>query len=251
MSVSESVQMYLLTIYRLSEEGEVVPANIRLAERLGVSAVSVTEMVRKLHEKGLILKKSRALQLTREGERIVLNVIRKHRLAERLLVDRLGIPWAHAYDQACKLEHILSDEVADALDEFLGHPTTCPHGQPIPDRAGNIELRDAWPLASVLAGQQVVIERVKEGSVELVDYLVEVGLWPGQRVTVEQVAPFEGPLLVSVDGKSFPLSREVAGKVAVRPAHPTPGRSWLADERPEGSRRGKARGPRASRVRRS
>ena len=104
MSVSESVQMYLLTIYRLTQEGEVAPTNARLAERLGVSAVSVTEMVRKLHEKGLILKKRRAIALSREGERIALNVIRKHRLAERLLVDRLGIPWAHAYDQACKLE---------------------------------------------------------------------------------------------------------------------------------------------------
>jgi DtxR family Mn-dependent transcriptional regulator len=239
--------MYLLTIYRLSEEGEVVPANVRLAERLGVSAVSVTEMVRKLHEKGLILKKSRALQLTREGERIALNVIRKHRLAERLLVDRLGIPWAHAYDQACKMEHILSDQVADALDDFLGHPTTCPHGQPIPDRLGTIQLQDAWPLASVLAGQQVLIERVKEGSVELVDYLVQVGLWPGQQVTVEQVAPFEGPLLVSVAGKSFPLSREVAGKVAVRPAHPTGGRVWLADDRPDGVRRNR---PGTTRVRR-
>ncbi len=247
MSVSESVQMYLLTIYRLSEEGEVVPANVRLAERLGVSAVSVTEMVRKLHEKGLILKKSRALQLTREGERIALNVIRKHRLAERLLVDRLGIPWAHAYDQACKMEHILSDPVADALDDFLGHPTTCPHGQPIPDRLGNIQLRDAWPLASVLAGQEVVIERVKEGSVELVDYLVQVGLWPGQQVTVEQVAPFEGPLLVSVAGRSFPLSREVAGKVAVRPAHPAGGRVWLADECPDGVRRSR---PGTTRARR-
>lgn len=216
MSVSESVQMYLLTIYRLTQEGEVAPANARLAERLGVSAVSVTEMVRKLHEKGLILKKRRAIALSREGERIALNVIRKHRLAERLLVDRLEIPWAHAYDQACKLEHILSDEVADALEEFLGHPATCPHGQPIPDRRGGIAPQpETWPLAAVQAGQRVTIEQVKEGSVELLNYLVEVGLRPGQEITVEQVAPFDGPLLVSAGDRSFPLSREVAGKVAV------------------------------------
>ena len=220
MSVSESVQMYLLTIYRLSQEVGVVSANARLAERLGVSAVSVTEMVRKLQEKGLIQKRSRTIQLSREGERIALNVIRKHRLAERFLVDTLGIPWTHAYDQACRLEHSLSDEVADALEEFLGHPATCPHGQPIPDREGNIEKREARSLASILAGERVVIERLKEGPTELLDYLIEVGLRPGEEVLVEQVAPFEGPLLVSAAGRSFPLSRDVAGKVAVRDSDP-------------------------------
>ncbi len=208
--------MYLLTIYRLTQEGAVPASNVRLAERLGVSKVSVTEMVRKLQEKGLIQKTRRAIALSREGERIALNVIRKHRLAERLLVDRLGIPWAHAYDQACKLEHILSDEVADALEKFLGHPATCPHGQPIPDQHGCLPpQREAWPLSSVKAGERVTIEQVKEGSVELLNYLVEVGLRPGQEITVEQVAPFDGPLLISTGERSFPLSREVAGKVAV------------------------------------
>lgn len=222
--VSESIEMYLLTIYRLSEEEEVVPANVRLAQRLGVSAVSVTEMVRKLEERGLIRRQDREIQLSREGERIALSVIRKHRLAERLLVDRLGIPWHHAHEQACRLEHSLSDEVADALDSFLGHPTTCPHGHPIPDRGGNVQQRDAVPLASLVAGDRVLIERVSEESPELLRYLEEVGLRPGQEILIEQVAPFEGPMLVSTGEKSFPLARSVANKVAVQ----APGQSAAA-----------------------
>lgn len=207
--------MYLLTIYRLSEEEDIVPANVRLAQRLGVSAVSVTEMVRKLQEKGLIKRQAREIRLSREGERIALSVIRKHRLAERLLVDRLGISWDHAHEQACRLEHILSDSVADALDEFLGHPPTCPHGHPIPDREGHVASLDVRSLASSKPGDRLVVQMVSEESMELLRYLDEVGLRPGQEVVVEQVAPFEGPLLISTGRKAFPLSREVAGKVTV------------------------------------
>lgn len=216
--MSESVEMYLLTIYRLSEEEDVVPANVRLAQRLGVSAVSVTEMVRKLQEKGLIKRQAREIRLSREGERIALNVIRKHRLAERLLVDRLGISWDHAHEQACRLEHILSDDVADALDQYLEHPATCPHGHPIPDRDGHVAHLDIRPLASCKAGERVRVQMVSEESMELLRYLDEVGLRPGQEVHIEQVAPFEGPLLISTGKSAFPLSREVAGKVAVHSA---------------------------------
>lgn len=214
--MSESVEMYLLTIYRMAEEEAVAPANVHLAQRLGVSAVSVTEMVRKLQEKGLIERKARAIRLSRAGERLALSVIRKHRLAERLLVDRLGIPWDHAHEQACRLEHILSDTVADALEEFLGHPATCPHGHPIPDREGHVVHAETRTLASCEAGDRLVVDQVSEESMDLLRYMEEVGLKPGREVLVEQVAPFEGPLLVSTGGKAFPLSRDVAAKVAVR-----------------------------------
>lgn len=223
--MSESVEMYLLTIYRLSEEAEVVPANVLLAQRLGVSAVSVTEMIKKLRERGLVEKQDRRIRLSREGERLALNVIRKHRLCERLLVDRLGIPWDHAHEQSCRLEHFLSDTVADALEAFLGHPATCPHGHPIPDREGRVRPSELIPLSSCGAGEQVVVEQVSEESMELLRYLDEVGLKPCRRVRIEQVAPFEGPLLVSTGGPPFPLSREVAGKVGVRrdpPSLPAP-----------------------------
>ena len=218
--MSESVEMYLLTIYRLAEQEEVVAANVRLAQRLGVSAVSVAEMVRKLEERGLIRREGRKIQLSHEGERLALSVIRKHRLAERLLVDRLGIPWDHAHEQACRLEHILSDQVADALDDFLDRPGTCPHGHPIPDRSGHIRYPETRPLSSVQPGERVVLHRVSEESSELLRYLDEVGLRPGQEIRVEQVAAFDGLMQVSVGSKSFPLSREVASKVAVLAGEP-------------------------------
>lgn len=207
--------MYLLTIYRLNLEGE--RAGIaRLASRLGVSAASSTEMIKKLSERGLVQKNGRGLGLTTAGEKLALGVIRKHRLAERLLTDCLHLSWEVAHEQSCRLEHILTDEVADALEIFLKHPTTCPHGHPIPDREGKLALTAATPLSECREGDVAVVDRVIEESMEILRYLEEVGLHPGREVLVEQVGPFQGPLLIKLDGKAVALSREVASQVLVR-----------------------------------
>ncbi len=214
--MSESTEMYLLTIYKLNEQ-QGRAGNTLMANWLGVSTASITEMVKKLSEKGLVERKGRGLFLKPEGEKIALKVIRKHRLAERFLTDHLGIAWDHAHDQACRLEHILSDQVVNALEEFLGYPKTCPHGHPIPDQEGQLESSDTPRLHDHEAGVELEVERVSEESGEILRYLEEIGLKPGRKLTIEKVAPFDGPLLVTVEGESLPLSREIAGKVWAKP----------------------------------
>ncbi len=213
--MSESVEMYLLTIYRLNLEGE--RAGIaRLAKCLGVRAASSTEMIKKLAERGLVQKNGKGLMLTQAGEQLALGVIRKHRLAERLLTDCLKLPWDVAHEQSCRLEHILSDEVADALEAFLHHPATCPHGHPIPNRDGTLHLCAATPLSECREGDRAVVDRVIEESMEVLRYLEEVGLHPGRELLVQQVGPFQGPLLIRLSDRPVALSREVASQVLVR-----------------------------------
>lgn len=213
--MSESTEMYLLTIYKLNEQHGRA-GNTLMANWLGVSTASITEMVKKLAEKGLVERKGRGLYLKPAGEKIALRVIRKHRLAERFLTDHLGIPWDHAHDQACRLEHILSDQVVNALEEYLDYPGTCPHGHPIPDRDGRLEYTESPRLHDHPEGRVVEVERVSEESAEVLRYLEEIGLKPGCRLTIEKVAPFEGPLLVRVGDAALPLSREIAGKIWAR-----------------------------------
>lgn len=213
--MSESTEMYLLTIYKLNQlHGRA--GNTQLASWLGVSTASITEMVKKLSERGLVERKGRSLSLQPEGRAIALKVIRKHRLAERWLTDHLGIPWDHAHEQACRLEHILSDRVVDALEQYLGYPKTCPHGHPIPGREGELALIEAPPLSQLSAGSRAIVERVSEESTEILRYLDSVRLYPGVPVSVTKVAPFEGPLLIEVNDEALPLSREIASKVWVR-----------------------------------
>lgn len=204
--------MYLLTIYKLNQQHGKA-GNTQLANWLGVSTASITEMVKKLADKGLVERKGRQLKLLPEGRSIALKVIRKHRLAERLLTDHLNIPWDHAHEQSCRLEHVLSDQVVDSLEEFLGFPTTCPHGHPIPDKEGNITLTDAPPLSEFAEGASVLVERVSEESPEVLRYLEEQKIFPGKEIVITKIAPFEGPLLVNVGGESIPMSREIANKV--------------------------------------
>src|ERR1700742_4763837 len=128
------LEEYLEAIHELDEEGVVV-IQARLAERLGHSAPAVSEMIRRLREGGYVRTSGRALQLTESGRSVAQSVVRKHRLAERLLTDIIGLPWEKAHLEAGRWEHVISDEVEARLIEILGHPTTCPHGNPIPGSA--------------------------------------------------------------------------------------------------------------------
>src|SRR5579862_8727413 len=125
------LEEYLEAIHELGEEGITV-IQARLAERLGHSAPAVSEMIKRLRDEGYIQAKGRSLSLTDSGRAVAESVVRKHRLAERLLTDIIGLPWDKAHLEAGRWEHVISDEVEERLVEVLGHPTTCPHGNPIP-----------------------------------------------------------------------------------------------------------------------
>lgn len=215
-SFNESAEMYMKTIAELGDADKPVPISA-LAGRLGVSAVSATEMIHRLEHNGLIAHYPyKGVALTDPGRRQAVEVIRSHRLWECFLTGHLGISWQEAHDLACRLEHATDAVVTDALEVYLGHPATCPHGNPIPMACGAVAPPDGRPLAAMRPGQQAIIIRVHPESRELLAYLGEMGLRVGTRVTLQEVTPFHGPLVLrTVQGLSY-LAQEAAGQIFVR-----------------------------------
>lgn len=215
--VTESIEEYLETIYKLREEGQPVALST-LAECLKISPVSANEMVRKLVEQKLVLYEPyKGVSLTPAGQAQALTVIRRHRLWERFLTDVLGLSWDQVHEEACRLEHVTSPLVEERLAQLLGEPGTCPHGHPMPTAEGEMAIEAGCPLAELTAGQKARILRVPEGDVTLLQYLATLGLEPQATVQVEAVAPFQGPLTVQVGEARHVLGRELTSQIVVRP----------------------------------
>lgn len=215
---SAIVEEYLEAIYKLHKAGKALGTS-ELGKDLGVSAASATEMVKRLADKRLVSRSKRTgITLTRRGEKAALELIRKHRLSERFLVDILGMSWEEAHDEACRFEHVISPAVESRMDALLDNPKTCPHGHPIPDKNGKTAAEKTKPLSSLRRRQTGVIARIAEERRDLLEYLATLGLMPQRKVRVEQIAPFEGPMLIQVDGASYALGREIADKIWVKGA---------------------------------
>jgi DtxR family Mn-dependent transcriptional regulator len=216
MELSTHVEDYLKSIYHLQSQYVHVP-NKALAEHLGVSSPAVTGMARKLTKLGLLLRKRyKGVQLTAQGEAMALQVIRAHRLWELYLVRELDLSWDQAHVEAERLEHVLSETLADRLDEVLDHPTVDPHGQPIPTRDGRLPTVNGKPLAELTTGETGITLQIRDETPELLRYLAKLGLYPGQPVTVLQVDPFEGPIHLQVGGDAQVLGREAATHVLIQ-----------------------------------
>jgi DtxR family Mn-dependent transcriptional regulator len=183
------LEEYLEAIHELEEEGTLV-IQARLAERLGHSAPAISEMVRRLREEGYVEIDGRAVHLTDSGRSLAESVVRKHRLAERLLTDIIGLPWHRSHLEACRWEHVISDEVEARLVKLLGNPTTCPHGNPIPGTRQSTQALTM--LSDAKGGDHVRLERVTE-QVEIdsasLEYLSDHGFVPGTEATVSSRAP--------------------------------------------------------------
>lgn len=208
------VEEYLKVIYELGEDG--VPAiRARLAERLGHSPPSVTDMVRRLAAEGYLEVHERALRLTAAGRRRAEGVVRKHRLAERLLVDVIGLPWHKAHAEAGHWEHVISEEVERCLAVLLHHPATCPHGNPIPgSEARAVPLR---VLSRAKPGDTVRLERLTETveiDLDTLAYLDAHGLRPGTTATVSERAP-DGTLNLAVGDDMVAVSATLAQELYV------------------------------------
>lgn len=215
-SFNESAEMYLKTISELVVQDGPVPISA-VAERLGVSCVSATEMVHRLQEHGLLNHQPyKGVHLTEDGHQRAAIVVRTHRLWECFLADRLGFAWDAVHDLACRLEHATAPEIADALEVYLNYPRTCPHGNPIPSIVGEVVQIDEQPLSALLPGQTAIITRVHPETDELLRYLSELELVPGVVVTLREVAPFDGPLVMGTANGLRYLSRMVAGQIFVR-----------------------------------
>ena len=190
---------YCECIFELAEDDlEVIQA--RIAERLSVSRPAVSEMMRRLEAEGLITT-DKGIRLTAEGDALAQRVVRRHRLAERFLTDILGLSWAEAHHEAGKWEHIMSDSVEEALDQFLGSPTTCPHGNPIPGSdyvAGNTHRLIDHPLGATFKIRRIPEEL--EFTPGLLEFLEESDLLPGRSGRVTALAP-DGTVTVEVKGR--------------------------------------------------
>ncbi|MGH9047359.1 MAG: iron dependent repressor, metal binding and dimerization domain protein [Acidimicrobiales bacterium] len=197
------VEEYLETMLGLAEEG--VPViGARIAERLGRSAPSVSEMLDRLIDEGFVTRQGRLLDLTDKGRRLAEGVVRKHRLAERLLVDIIGLEWHKVHREAGRWEHVISDDVEARLVELLGDPATCPHGNPIPGSHTPLPSVPTRPLAEVDSGERVRLLRISE-EVELnlgsLTLLGEGGFIPGAVAVVER-RDGDGNVEVKVEGGS-------------------------------------------------
>ncbi|GAB4455540.1 MAG: metal-dependent transcriptional regulator [Anaerolineales bacterium] len=211
--LSESTEMYLKA---LAELGDRHVAIARLAERLGVTPVSANEMMRRLGEQGLVTHTPyKGVTLTEKGREAAANVLRRQRLWEVFLYEHLKIEWAKIYELACSLEHATAPEVTEALAAFLGNPTVCPRGNPIPDANGAFAPLEGRSLREAAAGETVTVRAVNATSTDVLRYLQEKGILPGQRVRVLEAAPLDGPLTLLVNGREAALGLSMAEFVIV------------------------------------
>ena len=215
MELTDAIQDYVKEIYKLEAGGQRATTSA-LAERLEISAPSVTSMLKKLATLGLVKhERYRGATLTDRGERVALEVIRHHRLLEQYLVETLGLPIDAVHAEADRLEHALSEELEAHIDRTLGFPTRDPHGDPIPGPDLKIERGEVTPLSSLVAGAKATVERVPDGNGELLRYLTKLKLTPGSRLEVRESAPFDGPVTVRVGGSDHAISRELAAQISV------------------------------------
>ncbi|MDS1269192.1 metal-dependent transcriptional regulator [Lipingzhangella sp. LS1_29] len=224
---STSVEDYVKVIYDLQERGTGPVTISGIAERLTVSNSSVSGMLRKLSDLDLVAHvRYGDVHLTTTGEKLALEVLRRHRLIESYLVEALGYSWDEVHDEAEILEHVVSDRFVERIAEHLGNPTVDPHGDPIPTREGTIAAPQTHLLSEADPDEVGTIVRVNDSDPELLRYLAEHGLRIGTRVRVIDREPFGGPLVVQV-GVDDAQERRSLGLIAAQAL-------WVLPDGPEG-----------------
>jgi len=214
--VTSATEEYLEIIYKLQEKGGVATTR-DLVKSLKVAPGTVTNTIARLEKESLVIHKPyRGVRLTEKGRRIALRTIRKHRLSERLLTDLLNVEWEKVHEAACKLEHSISDEIAKKIEKALGHPKTCPHGNPIPTECGGIIEEKSKPLGSLNPGEKGMIVKITDERIELLEYLNSLGVRPNKTIELIEKVPFNGPLIVRIEGKNHVLSQDVASFIEVK-----------------------------------
>ena len=217
---SEAIEDYAKAIYALQRHagGEGGVSTNDLAERLRVTPASVSAMLRKLAERGLVVhERYKGVVLTPEGERVALEVLRHHRLLELYLTEAFGMPWDQVHAEAERLEHVLSEELEELIAEKLGDPTVDPHGDPIPHRDGTIDEPETCSLVELEPGEDALFLRVSDSNPDMLRYLAERQIRPGQELTVTDKQPFGGPLFVRIAGADHALGGALARAMRVKP----------------------------------
>jgi DtxR family transcriptional regulator, Mn-dependent transcriptional regulator len=219
LPISSAVEDYAKAIYALETRGENAVSTNALAERLGVTPASASGMVKRLDELGLVEHRPyRGVSLTEDGRRVALEVMRHHRLLELFLVESLGVPWDRVHAEAEVLEHVLSEELEELIAAKLGHPTRDPHGDPIPTRELTIQELPTQSLDSLEAGAAGVFTRVSDSDPDMLRFLAERGIAPGERFEVIDKQPFDGPLFVRFGDQVHVLGGSLAKAMRVEVA---------------------------------
>jgi DtxR family Mn-dependent transcriptional regulator len=214
--VTAVIEEYLEAIYRLQQKSGAARTS-DIVQMLGVAPGTVTNTVERLEKEGYVTHKPyKGVKLTEKGLKIALQVVRRHRLSERLLTDILHVEWNKVHDAACKLEHDITDDIAKPLEKALRHPKTCPHGNPIPTKDGGITEEKSQPLTEFNERERATIVKITEEESDLLRYLETMNLLPGVSVEVVEKAPFNGPITVNVGGTNRALSRTVASIIQAK-----------------------------------
>lgn len=217
MNLSNAEENYLKVIYALTQENRDRINNQAIADKLSINPASVTDMLRKLDEKKLIeYSRSEGAHLTKEGFKVASKTIRKHRLWETFLVEKLNFTWDEVHDVAEQLEHIQSDKLLDEIDKLLGHPKFDPHGDPIPDANGKLSRINSSPLSGIPEGTKVKVVSVGDNTTAFLRYLDKQGISLNGTIVVKEVQAFDQSVLVEVKGKKEVfLSAEASKKIFV------------------------------------
>jgi DtxR family Mn-dependent transcriptional regulator len=219
MSQSPAVEDYAKAIYGLAQQANGAVATNAIAERLGVTAASASGMCKKLGELGLVTHVPyKGVELTEAGERVALEIIRHHRLLELYLTKSLDVPWDRVHAEAEVLEHVLSEELEALIAAKLGHPTVDPHGDPIPTAELTIEERPTEALADLEPRSRARFVRISDSDPDMLRYLAERGIAPGDPLEVVDKQPFEGPIFVAFGEDVHVLGGELAKAMRVEVA---------------------------------
>jgi len=215
-ALSESVEMYLKTVFELAAGGDFVPISA-VASQLDISPVSATEMVHRLQAEGLFEHTPyRGVRLSPLGSSRAQQILRRHRLWECFLHGRLGIGWVEVHDLACALEHAVDQSVTEPLADWLGQPAFCPHGNPIPDAPGALPT-EGKELTKLAVGESAVVERIRPERSDILAYLAARELLPQAMVTLKSKEELDGTLVLALGNKTVVVGESVAAHVLVRP----------------------------------
>jgi len=219
INVSSEAEEYLEAIYRL-EKKTGFAKTMELTRQLKVVPGSVTNTIENLERRGLVTHEPyKGIKLTEKGRKIALNVLRKHRLAERLLTDILHLNWSEVHDAACKLEHAIVPDIIKPLEKTLGHPKTCPHGNPIPTKAGGILEEESEPLTNLNPKERGIVVKITEEKPDMLRHLATLGLALGTTVEVEEKKFFRGSITIKVMEMRHILDYNMASIVWVKRSH--------------------------------
>ncbi|GAB1855275.1 metal-dependent transcriptional regulator [Flavobacteriaceae bacterium MHTCC 0001] len=208
---------YIKAIYHLGKQGAENVSTNAIAQEMATKASSVTDMVKKLSEKGYAdYKKYQGVSLTEEGKAIAINIVRKHRLWEVFLVEKLNFSWDEIHEVAEQLEHIKSKKLISQLDAFLGYPTQDPHGDPIPDETGKIKKIDKILLSEAKVGDDCICVGVQDSSTEFLQYLDKHNIALGVHLKVLQREPFDNSVTIAIGEKELVISNLIANNLYVK-----------------------------------